>query len=350
MQLLAVREESWGAADGVRFSIAYVARNFGVNFGYFWNGKWFPAAFSLLAALGIFQIGLISRRILIWCLAWFFAAWGVFIFFYAGSYEYGTDSRFAVISAAPVALFAAFGVVIIARVLTKHRVVIVALTGVLVFHWSATASYVTTVGRQAEESRADIHFVRWSARRLPEKSVVLTNVPYAWHLNGISAAEINILAPQLKDMSSLAQQFPGGVYLHWGYWPVVREAIAKQATEIVRNCQGDLQWSEVFGQFTFGIIRLDTPWALWHSPPVKQPSRKPPGGDLKEVFPLAFVARPLLRPGDEVPAHLTVPLAANPSPAVADSGRATSGPTSPSPSMGGGLILPVREPSARPAN
>ncbi len=40
---------------------------------------------------------------------WFVLFWGIFLFFYAGSYRYGADVRFALLSFMPLAVLAGIG-------------------------------------------------------------------------------------------------------------------------------------------------------------------------------------------------------------------------------------------------
>ena len=56
---------------------------------------------------------------------WFLLFWGIFIFFYAGSYNYGADVRFALVSYIPIALIAGYGAAALeGLVATKIRIIL----------------------------------------------------------------------------------------------------------------------------------------------------------------------------------------------------------------------------------
>ena len=60
------------------------------------GGGWPGAGIRRLALPGLF-------------LLWFLMFWGIFLFFYAGSYKYGADVRFALVSFMPLAVLAGLG-------------------------------------------------------------------------------------------------------------------------------------------------------------------------------------------------------------------------------------------------
>jgi len=98
---------SWGAGDA-KFSLDYFGNNIAVNGLYYLNNKAFPALVTIFAVLGLFFATYCGKwRIILFF--WFLVFWGIFLFFYAGSYQYGADVRFAVLSFAPLAILAALG-------------------------------------------------------------------------------------------------------------------------------------------------------------------------------------------------------------------------------------------------
>lgn len=103
----AVSGHSWGA-EGSKFSLAFLGHNLSTNGLYYLNDRQFPVVLTVLAAPGLFcSRGLVKWRILL--LMWFLLFWGIFLFFYAGSYQYGADVRFAVVSFMPLAILAGIG-------------------------------------------------------------------------------------------------------------------------------------------------------------------------------------------------------------------------------------------------
>ena len=103
----AVSGHSWGA-QGSKFSLEFIENNLDANGLYYLNNQYFPILITVFAAMGLFFSGKFLRwRLLL--LFWFLPFWGIFLFFYAGSYKYGADVRFAVLSFMPVAILAGMG-------------------------------------------------------------------------------------------------------------------------------------------------------------------------------------------------------------------------------------------------
>ena len=134
LHIYAVSGESWGA-EGAKFSLEFFFKNIAANGPYYLNNQLFPAVFTFLALLGLAgplrNRGQGGERVTIgdekgkgggWpgagirrlalpglFLLWFVMFWGIFLFFYAGSYKYGADVRFALLSFMPLAVLAGMG-------------------------------------------------------------------------------------------------------------------------------------------------------------------------------------------------------------------------------------------------
>ncbi|MCK4543762.1 MAG: glycosyltransferase family 39 protein, partial [Spirochaetales bacterium] len=108
VQLYAVRGESLGSS-GPRMSLVYFFNNFKVNSLFYLENIKIPLLYTLLLGVGIaFKQNLKEKLILI---TWFLLFWGIFLFFYAGSYKFGQDIRFSLVSYMPFALLAGLGIV-----------------------------------------------------------------------------------------------------------------------------------------------------------------------------------------------------------------------------------------------
>ena len=130
VHLAAVRGESWGA-PGDRMSLAFLSSNLAANASFYISDHRFPGVLTLLALAGL------SRSRLAGLLGfWFVTFWGVFVLFYAGSYNYGADVRYSLLSYAPLAAFAGLGASRIARalggMLLRPRRPIAAVAGLLI--------------------------------------------------------------------------------------------------------------------------------------------------------------------------------------------------------------------------
>ena len=104
--LVAVRNENWGTSEA-RLSLRYVIPNLRVN-GWFYVWDWrFPTAFTLLAIVGLFARRFSPERLAI---AGYFALFFVMdLLFYAGSYNYGADVRYSLLTYPPIAILAGVG-------------------------------------------------------------------------------------------------------------------------------------------------------------------------------------------------------------------------------------------------
>ena len=99
----AVGNESWGSTNG-RFSLPFFWNNVQTNSIFYVADRRFPIAVTAFAIAG-----LAASRVTAILVTWFAAFWGVFLFFYAGSYNYGADVRFSLLSYPPLAVLAGNG-------------------------------------------------------------------------------------------------------------------------------------------------------------------------------------------------------------------------------------------------
>jgi len=226
--LWAVSGHSWGA-EGAKFSIRFFAKNLATNGPYYLDNAAFPALFTLLAVVGLIagggrqerdgaQAG--SKGVLL-ILLWFVLFWGIFLFFYAGSYRYGADVRFALLSFMPIAVLAGIGgEALLERIGlgARRQTVAAALVLVLLFSWLKFMPLIRLVGQEAWGARYDHAHAREFIERIPERSVVVTQVPMMFLIWGQGAIQTyaGINNPDL--IGDLIKRYGGHVYFHQGYW------------------------------------------------------------------------------------------------------------------------------------
>ena len=102
IHLYAVSGHSWGAEES-KFALSFFSNNFSVNGLFYVNNREFPSVFTILAFSGL----LFSRESIKYkacLLTWFLLFFGIFLFFYAGSYHYGADVRFSLLTFLPLAV------------------------------------------------------------------------------------------------------------------------------------------------------------------------------------------------------------------------------------------------------
>lgn len=219
LHLYTVSGLSWGA-EGSKFSLIFLGKNFATNGLYYLNNRHFPVLFTSLSVIGLFSFRQVSFRFRLMILTWFLLFWGVFLFFYAGSYQYGADVRFALLSFMPLSILAgkgggSLGDRIRQMGYGKTGVLFIAI---LVFAWMRFLPLVRLEGQEAWGARYDHYHAREFIKKIPRRSIVLTHIPtmfLLWQQNAIQTyAGIN--NPDL--VSHLMERYQGHVYFHYNYW------------------------------------------------------------------------------------------------------------------------------------
>ncbi|MDO9228215.1 MAG: glycosyltransferase family 39 protein [Syntrophales bacterium] len=247
----AISDQSWGAS-GAKFSTFFFPNNLTVNGFYFLNDKEFPVLFTFLALVGLAawkgRPGGSGEKIgpggVLLILLWFLLFWGIFLFFYAGSYKYGADVRFALVCFMPLAVLAGLGGDALREWVAGgedapkkegeteaaagggrpglragyRRPFAALLMLLLLFCWLKFVPLVRLVGQEAWGARHDHKYSYEFIRKIPNRAVVVTHIPsmfLLWGQNAIQAyAGIN--NPDL--IRDLMNRYNGHVYFHKSYW------------------------------------------------------------------------------------------------------------------------------------
>ncbi|MDY6837299.1 MAG: glycosyltransferase family 39 protein [Thermodesulfobacteriota bacterium] len=257
VQLYAVRGESWGSS-GLRMSLAYLFNNFRVNSLFYINNVKFPFLYTLLLGVGLLLKGTVRKKLFL--VTWLFLFWGIFLFFYAGSYEFGQDVRFSLVSYMPLSVLAGLGIFRLERLLepkglTKtFRIVVVA---VLCLSFTSFLPHVRTIGEEACQARADHKYAREMAKLLPEDSMVLTHNPNMFLLWGKNAAQASIATHNAPLIEHFFKRYTGGVYFHFNYWCNTDNARERAFCQNILDKYGHeavANYEE--GGYTFALYRL----------------------------------------------------------------------------------------------
>ncbi len=259
MHLWSMRGEKWGATDGRRVATDFMAKNFDSNSGYFLNSQWFPLAGTVFLVAAAGWLLAKNRAALLTLGLWFALSWGIFIFFYAGGYHYGASSRYAIVSCAPVAAFMGIGATALFALFRRSIVVLAGLVACALISWTATAHYVPTITREAAEALADVNFVTRIAPTLPEGALVISPDPCLWLLLGKNSTQFFTIESMVRgNLRELANQFPGGVYLHWSFWHTAEPDIAQQGAQLLAETDARLITRVQSETFKLAIYRIDT--------------------------------------------------------------------------------------------
>lgn len=257
--LFAVRGEAWGA-PGDRMSLAYFWPNLQVNGLFFLDNARFPALYTALALYGLAQR---PTRATITAVVYFLLFWGVFLFFYAGSYDYGADVRFSLMSYPAAAMLAGLGAARLHdRVVAMgfdRRAVTLAIASGLGFQFLWFMPQIRSIGEEGWAARADVEFARRASRDLPPQSIVLTHNPHVFLLAGISAAQISLGTGAPDYVTTLLPaRYAGGIFVHWNYWCNVddppQQALCKAALGLART---DIVREYKERNYRYAFYRLD---------------------------------------------------------------------------------------------
>lgn len=267
----AVRGEGWGSPETGKFAWSYVSGNLRTNALYFIEGRDFPILLTVLAMLALFMPLLMPmpfRKNTV-PLTWFVLFFGIFIPFHAGSYRYGADVRFSLLTVIPLALLAGRGASGIRQALESYslkRAGWVPIAAV-VYAFSPYLPLVRALGTEAWAARADHTVAREFLSLVPERSIVLTHNPGMLHVMGQSAAQASIGTYRPNAVNEYFVQFPGGVYFHFNFWCNVTDPVQQNfCTTLLATYPTQVLAERSAGFYRYVLYRLMPPLRHQTSP------------------------------------------------------------------------------------
>jgi len=216
----------WGASQA-KYSLSYIDNNLKTNGLFFFKNKDHPLILTIFFIFGLISTSLFRERMEI--LIWFLFFWGVFLFFYAGSYYYGADIRFVLMAYPAFSILAGAGLSSLDDILGNivRRKDVIALTFIFIAFISFLPK-ARTVGQEAWAARADHKYAKIMAKYLPEDSIVFTHNPNMFLFWGKSSAQASILAGyDHVGLKNLKGRFPGGIYFHFNFWCNVSDPLQR---------------------------------------------------------------------------------------------------------------------------
>ncbi|MBF0272486.1 MAG: hypothetical protein HQL98_10525 [Magnetococcales bacterium] len=251
----------WGSS-GQPFSLEYLPDNLAVNGWHYLNNQAFPLLFTLLAAVGLLRPGPRLREQGMIGL-WFLLFWGVFLFFYAGSYHYGADIRYALLSAMPLSILAGLGAETLWKGVLRHATPnpTIATALVVALLWCAHWPFLPLVRATTDEAwaaRADLHDARLMATRLPPDSLVLTHNPNLFQLWGHHAAQLSLAQSDPDYVNRvLFPRYRGGIFLHHNFWCNVPDKLQNSfCDQAHQQFQTELIAEYLEKDYRFALYRL----------------------------------------------------------------------------------------------
>ncbi|GAB0057607.1 hypothetical protein SIID45300_01939 [Candidatus Magnetaquicoccaceae bacterium FCR-1] len=233
------RNHPWGSS-GQTLGFQNFLSNLTGNGLHYLDNRLFPLPVTLLALTGLFATRIPTRHRLL-LLVWFLLFWGVFLFFYAGSYGYGADIRFSLLSALPLALLAGFGAEwgleqLRQRFAIDPTTATTLLVTLLVAAHLPFLPHARATTFEASAARADVAFARQMANRLPDDAFVLTHNPNLFQIWGKQAGQLFLIDHQPDYVNRiLFARHRGGIYFHDNFWCQVPEPTQNRYCHLVRQ-------------------------------------------------------------------------------------------------------------------
>ncbi len=280
LHLYLVNGYSWGA-EGPKFAARYFYDNIGPNSSYFFSNDYFPVLMSVLAVVGLLMTRVQVRgRILI--LIWFLCYWCVFLFFYAGSYDFGADNRFALLTFIPLAVLAALGAGVLKEKLnvlianaykitkggkkynyqnaanTIYRIAPILITVLVLFSFARFLPLIRQEAREAWQARYDHKYAKEFTKKIPRDSVVLSQVPAMFAIWGQSAIQTyaGIEYPDLIER--LLVKYRGHVYFHYNYWCNTQSRSHQRLCRAMREKYELVEIARKFEEdYEYGLYRIN---------------------------------------------------------------------------------------------
>jgi len=251
VHLYAVKDLGWGGS-GPKLSFEHFKSNINVNTLFYIRNMRFPAIFTIFFLLGLvlnnrgaFEQMLKPKLVV---MIWFLLFWGIFIFFYAGSYNYGADVRFSLLSYMPFSLLAGKGACVITTLLRKRfsrLSSIYAVTAVVLLSFLSFMPRLRAITQEAWAARADHRYAQEMAELLPPDSVVLTHNPNMFLLWGKNAAQASLATEQKSYFTRFFGRYKGGIFFHYNFWCNVNDPLQNSF------CTNILDWYECTEVKTF---------------------------------------------------------------------------------------------------
>jgi len=221
VHLYAVSGHSWGAEES-KFALSFFSNNFSVNGLFYINNKEFPAVFTTLAFSGlIFSKESIRQKACL--MTWFILFCGIFLFFYAGSYHYGADVRFSLLTFLPLAILAGTGADEIRRRLesfipSPRSTCIFLMVFLILFSAVRFFNMVHREGQEAWGARYDHKYAKEFIQNIPKRSIVLSQNPAMFLLWGQNSIQTYSGIEEPELIKQLIGKYQGHVYFHYNYW------------------------------------------------------------------------------------------------------------------------------------
>jgi len=260
-----VKDSNWGAR-GAKLSPGYAKKNAVDNLAFFKEDTRFPIVFTILSIIGLVYSLIYYRKTIVFSVIWFAGFFIVFMLFYAGSFNYGTDDRYSIHVIGPLLVFTGIGLDFLRRYLEKaisftyvKNVLIKTFVSekhhsdflakvkektlfkkafvkgilfiVMCIFFIPFYPYVSTFGEKAWDAKASHDFTFNTT--IPKGCWIFSHVPTMLIVKGDNAVQIGNI--QNKNLIEKLKRESGCLFYHEDYWcvnvKVYREGICSYVKE-----------------------------------------------------------------------------------------------------------------------
>ncbi len=257
LHLNSARGMDWGA-QGAKISFDYFRYNLYTNSIFYFNNRHFPMIFTVFALTGLFfyNKGYIKDKIIL--LVWFLVFWGIFLFFYAGSYRFGQDVRYSLLSYLPLSIFTGLGFGFIKDLLeSKIKSIKMILIFLIIFSITWFLPFAKAEGEEAWAARHDHKYAIEFAQLLPPNSIIFTHTPNIFLLNKKSAVQASSATYNPEIIQNHFNRFKGGVYVHYGYWSNVNDPVQRGYTgNILNKYNYEIIKEYYYRNYKYGLYKI----------------------------------------------------------------------------------------------
>ena len=262
IHLYAMRNQSWGAS-GPKFSLQYLPFNFFTNSTFYLDNEVFPLLFTVLGITGLLFYkykNYIKEKIIL--LSWLLVFWGIFLFFYAGTYKHdlGLSARFSILSYVPISIFVGLGISFVRSLLEKKiKPIELILVALIIFNALTFLPFIRTQSKgESAACRMDHFYAMKFIKLLPQNSIIFTHNPNMFLIHKKSALQTSTETYNPGTVERLRERFRGGVFVHYNYWSgVPYDQLQRSFTEnILDKYEYEILEEHYFNNYKYGLYKL----------------------------------------------------------------------------------------------
>ena len=245
---------TWGNDEaGGKFFWHIVPENLKTNLAYFFDSKDLFIGVTLLALSAVLPcLAPNHSRAKLFLACWFLLFFSVFIPFYAGSYDYGMDSRFVLLCLAPLGMLAALP---LCRIPPWAAIIVIV---------SMTAPYFAKLARPIEQVRdtyADHQYGEILLSSVEPDALVITPNPQMTMMIGVNTLYDGQLEQYLKTREAELRRF-SKYYFYFSFWCNAaprKDPGRSYCMDAIEKYNGRLIGSFKEQAFTYSLYQLTIP-------------------------------------------------------------------------------------------